>query len=143
MFKALLNALKNLFSAPATLNYPFVSSPKHEGARGLILFDEPKCVWCLKCEEVCPPGAIRFTQDRESYEYTYHYNPYLCIYCAECVRACPDKAQALSQCSELSRPTSDPFMNDVWFALEKEAEDSKEAVKELKKAKKTEETPQP
>ncbi len=140
MFKSAFDALKNLFAPPATLDYPAAPSAKSAEARGLILYEESKCIWCLKCEEVCPPGAIRFTQDRESYEYTYHYNPYLCIYCSECVRACPDKAQALSQCDELARPGTDPYMNDAWFAIEHEAETSKEEVKALKKAKKTEES---
>jgi NADH-quinone oxidoreductase subunit I len=139
MFKAVLDALKNLFTAPSTHDYPSAPSSKDKQIRGLILFEEPKCIWCLKCEDVCPPGAIRFTQDTESYQYTYHYNPYLCIYCGECVRACPDKAEALSQCSELSPPLTDPFMNDAWFAIEKEAEESKERVKALKKSGKTEE----
>lgn len=136
MIKAILNAIKNLFSAPATINYPFEKSPKNTEARGLILFAEHKCIWCLKCEDVCPPGAILFTQDRESFDYTYHYNPYLCIYCSECVRACPEKAHALSQCDELSPPTDDRGMNDRWFEIEKEAAASKEECKELKKAKK-------
>jgi len=138
MLKAAFNALKNLFSTPTTIDYPFEKSPKNKEARGLILFEEPKCIWCLKCEDVCPPGAIRFTQDRESFNYTYHYNPYLCIYCSECVRACPDSAVALSQCNELSPPTDDKNMNDNWFKIEKEAEESKIAVKELKKIKKEE-----
>ena len=136
MFSALIRALRNLFSPPRTQEYPQAPSSRHGGVRGLILFDEPRCVWCLKCEDVCPPGAIRFTQDRESFDYTYHYNPYLCIYCGECVRACPDKAQALSQCNELSRPLSDPYMNKGWFAIEKEAAESQETVKLLKKTKK-------
>lgn len=141
MLQAAFNALKNLFSTPATIDYPFEKSPKNKEARGLILFEEPKCIWCLKCEDVCPPGAIRFTQDRENFEYTYHYNPYLCIYCAECVRACPDSAVALSQSDELSPPTDDKNMNDSWFTIEKESEASKEAVKELKKVTKAAETP--
>ncbi|HRF55896.1 MAG TPA: 4Fe-4S dicluster domain-containing protein [Campylobacterales bacterium] len=136
MIKASLNAFQNLFGSPATINYPFEKSPKNKEARGLILFEEPKCIWCLQCEDVCPPGAIRFTQDRESFKFTYHYNPYLCIYCTECVRVCPDKAQALAQCDELSPPCHDENMNDDWFLIEKEALSSKEECKILKKAKK-------
>jgi len=135
MTNSILNAIKNLFSKPATIDYPFEKSPKNKEARGIILFEEESCIWCLKCEDVCPPGAILFTQNRENFEYTYHYNPYLCIYCSECVRACPDKARALSQCDELSPPSDDKNMNDKWFALEKEALSSKDECKELKKTK--------
>ncbi len=138
MIKAAFDAFANLFKTPATINYPFEKSPKNKEARGLILFEEPKCIWCLKCEDVCPPGAILFTQDRESFKYTYNYNPYLCIYCAECVRACPDKAEALSQSIEFAQPCSDKNMNDAWFEIEKEATVSKEECKELKKQKNTE-----
>jgi NADH-quinone oxidoreductase subunit I len=138
MIKSILNAIKNLFSKPATINYPLVKAPKNGEARGLILFEEPKCIWCLRCEEVCPPGAILFVQDRSSFNYTYHYNPYLCIYCGECVRVCPDKAQALSQSIEFAPPCIDINMNDTWFELEKEAVVSKEECKELKKSKKEE-----
>lgn len=136
MIKASLNAFQNIFKTPATINYPFEKSPKNKEARGLILFEEPKCIWCLKCEDVCPPGAILFTQNRESFAYTYNYNPYLCIYCGECVRACPDKAEALTQCSELSPPCDDKSMNDNWFLIEKETLASREECKVLKKAKK-------
>ncbi len=136
MIKAALNALTNLFTHPATIDYPFEKSPKNKEARGLILYEVEKCIFCLNCEVVCPPGAILFTQDRANFEFTYNYNPYLCIYCGECVRACPDKAEALSQCDELAPPTDDKSMNDKWFVLEKEAAESKEECKLLKKAQK-------
>lgn len=135
MIKASLNALKNLFASPATLDYPNTKSPQNSQTRGLIEYEVTKCIGCLKCEEVCPPGAIQFTQNLENFEYTYHYNPYLCIYCAECVRACPDSAGALTQSNERSLPETDPAMNDRWFAIEQEARESKEAVKAIKKGK--------
>ncbi len=136
MIKSMINALKSLFSRPATINYPFEQSPKNKEARGLIVYEVEKCIYCLRCEEVCPPGAILFTQNRENFEFTYHYNPYLCIYCGECVRACPDKAEALSQSSEKAVPMDDKTINDRWFELEIEAKNSKEECKILKKTKK-------
>jgi len=137
MKSAILNTIKNLFSKPSTRNYPFETEPKAADYRGLIVFDEPKCIWCLQCEKVCPPGAILFTQNRESGAYTYHYNPYLCIYCAECVRACPDKADALSQSEELIAPgAKSDDVNDYWSAIEIEASTSKEDYKKMKAAKK-------
>jgi len=138
MISAILNTLTNLFSKPATRNYPFEKEPKDDNYRGLIVFDEPKCIWCLQCEKVCPPGAILFTQNIENGAYTYNYNPYLCIYCAECVRACPDKASALSQCDGLIPPAGkNQNVNDYWFKIEEEAIASKEEYKKMKALKKS------
>jgi NADH-quinone oxidoreductase subunit I len=138
MKSAILNTIKNFFSAPVTRNYPFEKEPKAKDYRGLIIFDEPKCIWCLQCEKVCPPGAILFTQNVEDGKFTYHYNPYLCIYCTECVRSCPDKADALSQAEDLVAPAGKmQDVNEYWFDIEKEAKFSKEEYKRLKALKKS------
>lgn len=137
MFNAVIESLKNLVSKPNTCSYPAPDSPKKAANyRGLIIFDEPKCVYCLQCEDVCPPNAILFTQNIEDGKYTYNYNPYLCIFCGECVRACPDKAQALSQDETPVTPGIDGIkINDEWVLIEKEAIESKATYKEIKKAK--------
>ena len=133
MKSAILNTLKNFFTTPSTRNYPFDKEPKADGYRGLIVYDEQKCISCLQCEKVCPPGAILFTQNIESGAYTYHYNPYLCIYCAECVRNCPDKADALSQVDNLKPPALKmQDVNDYWFELEELAKSSKEEYRRQK-----------
>ena len=138
MKSAIFNTFKNLLRAPVTRNYPAVKEPKAGRYRGLILFDESKCIWCLQCEKVCPPGAILFTQNIENGSYAYNYNPYLCIYCAECVRACPDKAEALSQDENLIAPAhKQKEVNDYWFEIEKEAKSSKEEYKKQKTLKKS------
>jgi NADH-quinone oxidoreductase subunit I len=136
MLKPMINAFSNLFSKPATIDYPFEKSPQNKEARGLIVYDEQKCIFCLRCEDVCPPEAIAFTQNREDFSYTYLYNPYLCIYCGECVRVCPDKAEALTQSCDFAPPCSEQDMNDKWFDIQKEAKESKEECKILKKAQK-------
>ena len=138
MFNALFISLKNLFSKPNTCSYPAPNSPKKApNYRGLIVFDEPKCIYCLQCEDVCPPRAIRFTQNLQDGKFTYHYNPYLCIFCGECVRICPDKADALSQIEMPAEPETDGIkINDEWSLIEKEAEESKIKYKEIKKAQK-------
>jgi ech hydrogenase subunit F len=138
MKTAILNTFKNLLGKPATRNYPFDKEPKAKDYRGLIVFDEPKCIWCLQCEKACPPGAILFTQNRDSGAYTYHYNPYLCIYCTECVRSCPDKANALSQAETLMvSGLQNGDVNDYWYGIEKEAKESKEEYKKLKAERKS------
>lgn len=133
MFNAIFNAIRNLFSPVATMDYPANPTPKAEGYRGLIEYEEEKCIYCMQCEEVCPPNAIVFDQDRETQKFTYHYNPYLCIYCTECVRACPDKASALSQSEKLIAPAGkEQEVNERWFGLQKEAKENRDEVKKAK-----------
>jgi len=118
----IIETIKNLFSKPATIKYPFEPSPTPPDYRGLIVYKEELCIFCTKCELVCPPGAIRFTY-KEDGSKKYHYNPYLCIYCGECVRACP-KPGCLTQVKEVAPPATKETKPD-WNAVEVEAEESK------------------
>ncbi|WP_457561039.1 4Fe-4S binding protein [Caminibacter sp.] len=90
MLGMFLESLNNLFSKPETVKYPYEPSPEPEGFRGEIYYNEELCIFCDKCENVCPPGAIIFdVVDIESGKKEYNYNPYLCIYCGACVDVCP------------------------------------------------------
>ena len=90
MLKMMIESLKNLVSEPETIKYPFEPSPEPKGYRGTIHYTEELCIFCDKCENVCPPGAIKFVVvDYETGKKEYNYNPYLCIYCGACVRECP------------------------------------------------------
>lgn len=122
MKEMLIETLKNLFSKPVTVKYPQEPSPPPEGYRGLIVYKEDLCIFCTKCELVCPPGAIRFTYSEDGNK-KFHYNPYLCIYCGECVRACP-KQGCLTQVEDLAPPET---VIPDWDQLEVEAEESKKA----------------
>ena len=103
----------------------------------MIEYGEEECIYCLKCEKACPPGAILFVpvenpphNEKNTCEYDinkhnkkglkYHYNPHLCIYCQECVRACPKPDEALWQ-SNKKPPigVKDDKVNENWFELEK------------------------
>ena len=126
----LVETVKNFFSRPITVRYPEEPSPPPENYRGLIVYREELCIFCTKCEMVCPPGAIRFTY-AENGSKEFHYNPYLCIYCGECVRACP-KPGCLTQVEKLAIP--EKRIPD-WDALEREAEESKRAFLKAKAAK--------
>lgn len=138
MTNALIQAVENLFKKPSTRLYPIEPSPVSTDYRGLIKYNKEKCIFCIKCEDVCPPGAILFDQSVDSNHRIYHYNPYLCIYCGECVRACPEpgKEGALWQEEELIEPTTDSNVNDDWFKLEQQIEENKAAYTEFKKAEK-------
>ena len=130
----IIETIKNLFSKPATVKYPFEPSPPPPNYRGLIVYKEELCIFCTKCELACPPGAIRFIYEEDGSK-KYHYNPYLCIYCGECVRACP-KPGCLTQVAELAPPaTKDDKPN--WDALEVEADESKKRWLAARKKKKS------
>ncbi len=133
MKQMLIESIKNLFSKPATLKYPFEPSPTPPGYRGFIVYKKELCIFCTKCEMVCPPGAIRFTYDTEGNK-EFHYNPYLCIYCGECVRACP-KPGCLTHSQEVAPPATSTTIPD-WDSLEKKADESKKAWLASKKKKK-------
>ncbi|HZF70691.1 4Fe-4S binding protein, partial [Sulfuricurvum sp.] len=62
MFKSMFTALLNLFKPVHTLNYPAEEMVLPKGYRGLIEYDKESCIFCDKCEKVCPPGAILFYQ---------------------------------------------------------------------------------
>jgi len=120
--RMLIQTVKNLFSPPETVKYPQEPSPPPPDYRGLILYKEELCIFCTKCEMVCPPGAIKFTYSPDGKK-KFHYNPYLCIYCGECVRACP-KEGCLVQVEETAPPATSSEKPD-WDSLEQLAEKSK------------------
>lgn len=134
MFKAMVNALTNIFKPPHTLNYPAEPIAHPDRYRGLIEYGIDYCIFCDKCEKVCPPGAILFSHHMDGTK-TYHYNPYLCIYCGECVRACPKPDEALWQSETKPLPAgSTEDVNSQWFELEREVAKSKEEYAAFKKA---------
>ena len=124
-------AFKNLFKKPQTHEYPTVPITKPKNYRGLIEYSEEDCIYCLKCEKACPPGAILFVptdnpsenpKNKKAQEY--EYNQYLCIYCGECVRACPKPQEALWQSEK--KPTigvAKDRVNDGWDEVEQKKRD--------------------
>ena len=126
MFKSLGKALTNLFKKPQTIDYPASPIEKPDGYRGLIEYGEEHCIYCLKCEKACPPGAILFvptdnpsSNEKNKKSQKYEYNPHLCIYCGECVRACPKPNEALWQSEK--KPwigVKADRVNDNWFETE-------------------------
>jgi len=126
-------AFKNLFTKPQTHAYPDEPIQKPKDYRGLIEYSQEDCIYCLKCEKACPPGAILFPPVKDPPEneknkkgLKYHYNPYLCIYCGECVRVCPKPDKALWQSEK--KPiigVSTDKVNDDWFEIENIIKDFK------------------
>lgn len=137
--KSFFKAVGNLFKKPVTTQYPVEATYIPDDYRGLIVFEESLCIWCRKCEMVCPPGAIVFSQDVETGKQEYHYSPYVCIFCKECVRACPAPG-ALLQSAEPAHPgLKEQNINNGWNALFADALDSRAAHAAEKKRKQAEE----
>lgn len=132
MIKLFFENLFNLFRKPATLSFPATPAEVAPNYRGLIEFNEEECIFCLRCENACPPGAIQFIRYEDGSE-KYHYNPYLCIYCHDCVTSCPKPDEALWQSENLALGGVDPNISKDWYAIEKEAKESKKRYKKARR----------
>ena len=80
-------ALKNLFSKPATANYPEVPREYPERSRGHVEINIDDCIMCGICSRKCMSGAI--TIDRANK--TWSIERMGCVQCSACVNACPKK----------------------------------------------------
>jgi ech hydrogenase subunit F len=132
--KTFLNAIGNIFKKPVTTQYPYEPTFIPDDYRGLIGFEESLCIWCRRCEAVCPPGAIVFSQDMEGKQ-TYHYNRAVCIYCTECVRACPKEGAIFQTAEPAPCALKAENINNGWNKLYDEALESRELYAAEKKRK--------
>lgn len=133
IMKTFFKTIGNLFKKPVTIPFPAAPTYKPDDYRGLIVFDESLCIWCRRCETVCPPGAIVFSQNIIDGKQTYHYSPYVCIYCQECVRTCP-KQGCLIQSAEPGHPaTKEQNVNNAWNKLFTDSLESRVAYTAEKK----------
>ncbi len=81
----LKSTLKNLFSRPVTVLYPFEKPDIPDTNRGRVVWEMQKCIWCRLCEKNCPTLAI--TTDKE--HKTQMIARARCIACRTCVDVCP------------------------------------------------------
>lgn len=84
-------ALKNLFSKPATKNYPAVPRKYPERSRGHVEINIEDCIMCGMCQRKCPSGAI--TVDRNTKTWTIERMG--CVQCGNCVEGCPKKCLSI------------------------------------------------
>lgn len=84
-------ALKNLFSKPATSNYPFEPATYPERSRGHIEIEIDDCIMCGMCMRKCPSSAIKV--DRAKKEWSIERMG--CVQCENCVAACPKKCLSI------------------------------------------------
>ena len=95
---AIKMAIKEIFSAKKTINYPYEKgpiSPRFRGEHALRRYPngEERCIACKLCEAVCPAQAITIeSQERSdgSRKTTrYDIDMLKCIYCGLCEESCP------------------------------------------------------
>jgi len=84
-------ALKNLFSKPATKNYPAEPAVYPERSRGHIEIEIDACISCGMCVRNCPSSAL--TVDKN--EGTWEINRFDCVACGYCVQVCPKKCLSM------------------------------------------------
>lgn len=91
MFTIAKTIFKNLFSKPATR---VAGREAFDGARGHLVIEESKCIYCGICAKKCPALAIKV--DRKPNQ-NWTLDPFKCIICSACVEACPKKCLHLDK----------------------------------------------
>ncbi|MEO0132371.1 MAG: 4Fe-4S binding protein [candidate division WOR-3 bacterium] len=107
-------AIRALFKGPYTLKFPKVPSIPPQGFRGVIVFNQEKCIGCGACVEVCPANARAIQDDLEQkVRKVIHYQE-RCIYCGQCVNYCPTQEGIKhTQEYDLARLTKDGYTNII------------------------------
>lgn len=124
-------ALKNLFSKPATDNYPAKPREYSQRTRGSIVNDIDQCIYCGMCQRKCPSGAISVDRNAR----TWSIDRMGCVQCENCVNNCPKNC--LSTDSHYTEPsvtkTVDTLHTEAPPAPEK-PKFTPEQIEEMKKA---------
>lgn len=79
------NIIRNLLAGRATRNYPFEVREPFTLARGELVNEIEKCIFCGMCQRKCPSQCITVDKDTGTWEC----DPFACVYCGVCVDTCP------------------------------------------------------
>ncbi len=90
--------LKNLFSKPATRNYPAQPKEFFARTRGHVEIEIQACIFCGLCSKKCPTGAITVERGEKKWSI----ERFGCIQCGYCVESCPKKC--LCMCPPYPQP---------------------------------------
>ena len=101
MFKMTSNIVRNLVVKKSTRRYPAEVRDPFAKARGELINDIERCIFCGTCEVKCPSQCIQV--DRKACIWTC--DPFACVYCGVCVDTCP--AKSLFQKTEYRSPTGE------------------------------------
>ena len=110
-FEMLFEVIKNLFSRPMTVQFPWQSIPIPDGYRGEQIFDIDGCTSCGLCFRICPNRAIEMIAAPDEYKNKYSKEyPRIdlgkCCFCGLCQDICPKGSITLTKSFFLS--TFDP-----------------------------------
>jgi ech hydrogenase subunit F len=85
--RMLPTVLTNLFAKAATRNYPFAVREPFPAARGELVNDIARCIFCGTCSRKCPSQCLTVTKDKTEGSWTLEF--FACVGCGVCVDACP------------------------------------------------------
>src|SRR5664279_5321709 len=80
----LQNVLRNLFTRPATRNFPQTRREPAPNLRGTVGFNTEACIYCGACALKCPADAIEVNRETR----TVTFDLFKCVACACCAEAC-------------------------------------------------------
>ena len=94
-FTAVKEAFRNLASKPNTVMFPVSHVEIPSDIRGAPIVFADKCTLCMKCERICPTGAIKIDKHKDAIS-KFTVDLGFCCYCGECEATCNFDAIKLS-----------------------------------------------
>lgn len=114
--KMVPSLLGTLFKKNSTVLYPAVPAKVPPRFRGMLKFDQDKCIGCSMCVRVCPAKAISITKvesEPEVKKFKATVRLDRCLFCGQCVESCPKKALENTEVFELAALSRDALKRDI------------------------------